>query len=190
MGVQYAHPRLIWDKKVQKTALRKDISMRGLHKSTKTLTKQNAATLRVSLVIWGAALRAPMAVGVQYAHPRLRWGMEEQKTAIHKDILMGGSLTSIKRRAKQNTATLGVSLVVLGPPWGPLWLEVSDMSILDWDEVGKSKKPLYISIFLWDGQIIPSIGGQSRSQQPQGYLWLFLACFGGSYGHWCAICPS
>ena len=32
-----------------------------------------------------------MALGVQYAHARLRWGREEQETALHKDISMGGS---------------------------------------------------------------------------------------------------
>ena len=51
------------------------------------------------------------------------------------------------RRTKQNAGTLGVSLVVLGPPWGPLWPWVCDMPILDLDEVGETKKPLYRRIF-------------------------------------------
>ena len=60
---------------------------------------------------------------------------------------MGGSYTSIVRQIKQNAATLGVSLAVLGPPWGPLWPWVCNMPILDLVEVGKTKKPLYIRIF-------------------------------------------
>ena len=55
--------------------------------------------------------------------------------------------TSMIRRTKQNAATLGVSLVVLGPLWGPLWPWVCDMPILDLDEVGKNKKLLHIRIF-------------------------------------------
>ena len=51
------------------------------------------------------------------------------------------------RRTKQNAGTIGVSLVVLGPPWGPLWPWVCDMPILDLVEVGETKKPLYIKIF-------------------------------------------
>ena len=51
------------------------------------------------------------------------------------------------RRTKQNAGTLGVSLVVLGPLWGPLWPWVCDMPILDLDEVGKNKKLLHIRIF-------------------------------------------
>ena len=60
---------------------------------------------------------------------------------------MGRSHTSIIRRTKQNAATLGVSLVVLGPLWGPLWPWVCDMPILDLDEAGETKKPLYVRIF-------------------------------------------
>ena len=60
---------------------------------------------------------------------------------------MRGSYTSIIRRTKQNAATLGVSLVVLGPPWGPLWPWVCDMPILDLDEVVENEKPLYMWIF-------------------------------------------
>ena len=53
---------------------------------------------------------------------------------------MGGSHTNIVRGTKQNAATLGVSLAVLGPPWGPLWPWVCDMPMLDLDEVGENKK--------------------------------------------------
>ena len=63
-----------------------------------------------------------MAVGVQYALPRLRRGGKEQKKALHKDIFMGGSHASIVKWTKQIAATLGLSLVVLGPLLGPLWL--------------------------------------------------------------------
>ena len=52
---------------------------------------------------------------------------------------MGGSHTSIVRQTKQNTATLGVSLIVLGPPWGPLWPWVCDMPNPDLDEVDENK---------------------------------------------------
>ena len=41
----------------------------------------------------------------------------------------------IIKRTKQNAETLRVSLVVLGPVWPWEW----DMSILDLDEVGKTK---------------------------------------------------
>ena len=51
------------------------------------------------------------------------------------------------RRTKQHAGTLGVSLVVLGPPLGPLWPWVCDTPILDLDEVDETKKPLYIRIF-------------------------------------------
>ena len=70
------------------------------------------------------------------------------------DIFIGGLHTSAKRLTKQNAANLAVSLVILGPPWEPQWLWVCDMPILDRDEVGKSKKPLYIGIFLWEGCVL------------------------------------
>ena len=63
-----------------------------------------------------------MAVGVPYALPRLRRGGKEKINALYKDIFMGGSNASIVRWTKQIAATLGVSLVVLGPLFGPLWL--------------------------------------------------------------------
>ena len=44
---------------------------------------------------------------------------------------------------------LRVPLVVLGPPWEPLWPWVCDMPILDLDEVDEYKKPFYMRIFLW-----------------------------------------
>ena len=66
---------------------------------------------------------------------------------------MGGSYASIKKTTKQNAATLGVSLVVLGPPWGPLWPWECDMPILDSDEVDENKKPLHMRIFLWEAHM-------------------------------------
>ena len=69
---------------------------------------------------------------------------------------MGGSYTSIMRRTKQNAATLGVSLIVLEPPWGSLWLWVCNMPILDSDEVDENKKPLYMRIFVWEGYMLAS----------------------------------
>ena len=68
---------------------------------------------------------------------------------------MVGSHTSIVRRTKQNAATLGVILVVLEPLLGPLWPWVCDMPILDLDEVGENKKPFYLRISSWEGQILP-----------------------------------
>ena len=53
---------------------------------------------------------------------------------------MRGTHTSMTRRTKQNAATLGVSLVVLGPRWGPPWSPMRDMLILDLGEVGQTKK--------------------------------------------------
>ena len=67
---------------------------------------------------------------------------------------MRGSHTSIVRRTKQNAATLGVPLVVLGPPRGPLWLWMCNMPVLDLDEVVENKKKLYMRIFLMEGHIL------------------------------------
>ena len=78
---------------------------------------------------------------------------------------MGGSYTSIVRQIKQNAGTLGVSLVVLGPPWGPLWPWVCHMPTLNLDEVGKNKKPFYMRIFLWEGHILALLGKQSKMLQ-------------------------
>ena len=69
---------------------------------------------------------------------------------------MGGSHTNIVRGTKQNAATLGVSLAVLGPLWGPQWLWAYDMPILDLNEVGENKKPFYMRIFSWEGHILAS----------------------------------
>ena len=79
---------------------------------------------------------------------------------------MGGLYTSIVRQTKQNAATIGVSLIVLGPLWGSLWLWVCNMPVLDLDEVGKNKKPFYMRIILWEGYILASLGKQSKMQQP------------------------
>ena len=78
---------------------------------------------------------------------------------------MGGSYTSIVRQTKQNAATLGVSLVVLGPLLGSLWPRVCDIPILDLDEVGESKKRLYLRIFLREGHILLSEKGPVYSVQ-------------------------
>ena len=77
---------------------------------------------------------------------------------------MGGSHTSTKRLTKQNAATLGVSLVILGLLLGLLWPRMCNMPIQDSDEVGESKKPLYIRIFLQEGHKQTSRGGQSKMQ--------------------------
>ena len=61
---------------------------------------------------------------------------------------MGETHTCIVRRTKQNAATLGVSLDVLGPTEGPLWPWVCNMHILDLDEVGENRKTFYLRIFL------------------------------------------
>ena len=99
------------------------ISKVGSHTGTLRQTKQNTTTLGESLI----ALGDPMAMGVQYALSVLRRCGKEQKNALHKDIYMGGSHASIVRWTKQIAATLGVSLVVLGPPLGLLWLLVCNM---------------------------------------------------------------
>ena len=67
---------------------------------------------------------------------------------------MRGSHTSIVRQTKQNTATIGAPLVVLGLPQGPLWLWACDMPSLDLDEVVDNKKTFYMRIFLWKGHIL------------------------------------
>ena len=77
---------------------------------------------------------------------------------------MKGLHTSTKTLTKQNAATFGVCLVVLGILWGSLWLWVCDMPIQDSDEVGESKKLLYIRIFLHEGHKQTPRGGQSKMQ--------------------------
>ena len=64
---------------------------------------------------FGAAVGATLAADARYAHPRLRLGRSDQKNFLHKDMQMRGTNTSIIRLTKQNAATFGVSLVVLGP---------------------------------------------------------------------------
>ena len=62
---------------------------------------------------------------------------------------MGGSRTSIMRRTMKKmkyAATLGVYLVVLGLPRGPLWL--CNMPTPDLNEVDENEKPFYMRIFL------------------------------------------
>ena len=83
---------------------------------------------------------------------------------------MEGSHTRIVRQTEQNAATLGVSVVVLEPLLGP-W--VCNMPILDLDDVGVNRKPFCIGIFLWEGHILALRGGQSKMQQPWGYLCSF-----------------
>ena len=63
---------------------------------------------------------------------------------------MRGTNTSIIRLTKQKAATSRVSLVVLGPRWGPPWPRMRDMLILDLDEVGQTKKTLSIGICKWE----------------------------------------
>ena len=63
-------PILDLDEVVKNKKLTKSILMGRSHTSIVRQTKQNAATIGVSLVIL-AAVGAPMTVGMQYAHPRL-----------------------------------------------------------------------------------------------------------------------
>ena len=148
VGVLYAHPWLRWGREEQKTALQKGILIGGLHSSTKKADKAKCSNLRGIPSHSGASMGAPMAMGVQYGHPCLIWCRKEQKTTLNSVIFMGGSHTSITRRTEQNAETLGVSLVVLKQLRGPLWPWVCNMPIQDWDEVGKSKKTLYVNILL------------------------------------------
>ena len=84
-------------------------------------TKQNAGTLGVSLVVlgppwgplWPWVCDMPILDLVEVGR--------KQKNVLRKDIFVGGSHTSIVRQTRENAATLGVSLVILGLPWGPLW---------------------------------------------------------------------
>ena len=80
---------------------------------------------------FGATVGAPMAVGERHGQSRLRCCTKEQKTALYNDIYMGGLHTSKKKQTEQNIATLGVSLVVLGPPWRPLCPCVCNMPTPD-----------------------------------------------------------
>ena len=107
-----------------------------------------------------------VAMGKQYAPPRLRWGRREQRTALHKDIFKGGSHTSIKRRTMQNAATLGLSLAILGPLWGPPEAKGEQYAHprLRWGR--KEEKLLYIRIFLWKSCILAPKVWKSKTQQP------------------------
>ena len=69
---------------------------------------------------------------------------------------MRGSHTSIVRKTKQNAVTLEVSLVILRPPWGPLWPWVGDTPILDSDEMGENKKTFNMRMSLKEGHILVS----------------------------------
>ena len=146
-------------------------------------------TLGVSLVVLGP-MGATRAVDVHYGQSRLRWGRKERITALYKDIFTARLHTSIKRQTKQNVATLGVSLVVLRPPWKPLWPWMWDMPTLDWDEVGKSKKLLNIRISFWEVCILASKERHGKTHQSWAYHWLFWGRHGGPYGCGCATCPS
>ena len=75
---------------------------------------------------------------------------------------MGRLHASTKRLTKQNAATLGVSLVILGLLLGPLWPRMFDMHIQDSDELGETKEPLYIWIFLQEGCKPTLRGRQSK----------------------------
>ena len=59
---------------------------------------------------------------------------------------------STMRQTKQSAGSIEASLVVLGPPWGPLGPWECHMPILGLDEVVKNKKPFYMGKFLWEGQ--------------------------------------
>ena len=151
VGVLYTHPWLRWGREEQKTALQKGILIGGLHSSTKKADKAKYSNLRGIPSHSGASMGAPMAMSVQYGHPCLRWGRNEPQTTLNTDIFMEGSHTRITRQTEQNAETFGVSLVVLKQLRGPLWPWVCNMPIQDWDEVGKSKKTLYVNILLQKG---------------------------------------
>ena len=93
--------------------------------------KAKCSDLRGICGRFGAIIGAPTAMWVRYAHPGLRLGRNDQQTAIHKDIFMGGLHTNTKRLTKPNAVTLGVSLVIWGPLWEPQWPWVCNMLILD-----------------------------------------------------------
>ena len=53
---------------------------------------------------------------------------KHKKNALHRDIFVGGSHARIVRQTKQNAATLGVSMVVLGLPWELRWVTIKNRS--------------------------------------------------------------
>ena len=93
MNVHYAHPRMSLGREEQKNVYFYRRFAYWHQKKDKT-KRSNPGGI-------SAAMGAPMAVGVRYAHRRLRGGRKEQKTALHKYISMRGLHTSIKRRKKQ-----------------------------------------------------------------------------------------
>ena len=97
---------------------------------------------------------------------------------------MGGLHTSTKTLTKQNAATLGVCLVVLGMLWGSLRLWVCDMPIQDSDEVGKSQKPLYIKIFLWEGRTQAFMEDKAKCSDLRGICGRFGAIMGSPTAMW------
>ena len=118
----------------EKTAIRKDIFMEGSHTSIKRQTKQNVATLGVSLVVLGPSWR-PLWPWVWICPSKTDEVGKSKKTAQHMDISIGGLYTGTKRLTKQNAATLGHFGAALGAPMAV----VCNMPILDRDEVEKSK---------------------------------------------------
>ena len=105
----------------QKNNLYRDICMGGSPTSIVRQTKQNAASLGLSLVILGPYWGSPWRWACNMPILDLEEVGRKQENNLYRDIFMGGSPTSIVRQTKQNAATQGVSLVGLGPPWGPLW---------------------------------------------------------------------
>ena len=71
--------------------------------------KANCKDVRGISGCFGPTMAAPVAVDVRYG---------QRKHALHKDICMVGLNASIVRWTKQNAATLGVCLLIFGPPWG------------------------------------------------------------------------
>ena len=128
--------------------------MRGSHTNNMRRTKQNAATSGVSLVVLGPLLGPLWPWAGNIPNLDIDVVVENKKTVLHADIFVGKSHTSIVRRTKQNAATLGVFVVVLGPLYVPLWLWVCNIRILDLDDVGVNRKPLCMGLFLWEGHIL------------------------------------
>ena len=151
-------------------------------------TKQNAATTGVSLVVldppWGPLW--PWAGDIPILDMDVV--VDNKKPVLHADIIVGGSHTSIVRWTKQNAATFGVSVVVLGLLLGSLWPWVCNMPFLDLNEVGKNHKPFYMRLFLGEGHILASKVGQSKMQQRVSVI--VLGPLWGLIWPWCAICPS
>ena len=88
---------------------------------------------------------------------------------------MRGSHTSIVRQTKQNTATIGASLVVLGLPQGALWPWVCDMPSLDLDEVVDNKKTVLHDDIFMEGSHTRIV---RRTEQNAAILGVSLVVFG------------